>query len=280
MWILNTLIAAVLFAASSMINKYALRDGSPVDRLLPGTFLAGFLLLLAYYGRRLPPLGWPLPVSGLAMSLFSMLNCIAILLALRHGPVGGVAAVAGSHSVITPVLALVLFRQDLNGWQWLSVALATVAMILVVNKPGSSVRKGSSWGWFLLALLGAMGSSGETLVLDHAVALQTSGGVGLVWSYLFSFIFVSIWFVRRRQSHFGRGFYLGAADGAVSAIGMIFFANALHGGPAGLVAALSTSAVVLRALGGSVFFHDELPARAWIGVTLAVAAFALVSLFG
>ncbi len=277
MWVLHTLIASVLFAASSMINKLALRDGSPVDRLLPGTFLAGFVLLLAFHGRKLPPLSWALPLSGLAMSLFSMLNCVAILLALRHGPVGGVAAVAGSHSVMTPILALLFFGQRLTGWQWLAVAMATLAMILVQSKPTSSAPKKSNWIWFLLALLGALGSSGETLVLDYAVVSQAKGGVGLVWSYLFSFILVSVWFLRRRQRHFGRSFYLGAADGAVSALGMIFFARALQGGPAGLVAALSTFAVVLRAIGGALFFHDRLPARAWIGVALAVSAFALVS---
>jgi uncharacterized membrane protein len=60
---------------------------------------------------------------------------------------------------------------------------------------------------------------------------------------------------------------------------MIFFAKALAGGPAGLVAALSTSAVILRALGGKLFFGDKLPALSWVGVGMAVAAFGLVSLF-
>jgi drug/metabolite transporter (DMT)-like permease len=261
-----------------MINKLAMTERIPTDRLLPGTFLAGFLLLLVYNGRRFPVANLPLVGSGLAMSVFSMLNCVAILLALRSGPVGPVAAVAGSHSVITPLLALVLFRERLEVWQWVAVGLATCGMLLVqIRKPGG--KQSAPWVWFSLALLGAAGSSGETLVLDHAVTLQQNSAAGLVWSYLFSFIFVSLWFLRRRQWHYQRPFWLGAADGVVSAVGMIFFARALAGGPAGLVAALSTSAVVLRALGGRLFFRDSLPAVTWLGVALATAAFGLVSLF-
>lgn len=279
MWIVYTLIASLLFAASSMVNKLAMREQTPTDRLLPGTFLAGFLLLLIYNGPRLPAANLPLVGSGLAMSAFSMLNCVAILLALRSGPVGPVAAVAGSHSVLTPLLALLLFREGLSLWQWVAVALATLGMLLVQAKQPSG-KRGSPWAWFTLALLGAAGSSGETLVLDHAASLQQNSAAGLVWSYFFSFVTVSLWYLRRKRRNHRRPFLLGAADGAISAVGMIFFALALRNGPVGLVAALSTSAVVLRALGGRLFFRDQLPALSWLGVLLAVAAFGLVSLVG
>lgn len=278
MWIVHTLMASLLFATSSMVNKLAMREHTPTDRLLPGTFLTGFLLLLVYNGRRLPLANLPLVGSGLAMSIFSMTNCISILLALRAGPVGPVAAVAGSHSVLTPVLAMFFFREHLNLWQWVAVGLATLGMALVQAKRTKG-HHANPLVWFSLALLGASGSSGETLVLDHSISLQQNSAAGLVWSYFFSFVLVSFWFLRRRQKHYGRPFMLGAADGAVSAIGMIFFAKALSAGPVGLVAALSTSAVILRALGGRLFFGDQLPPLSWLGVALAVGAFGLVSFF-
>jgi chloramphenicol-sensitive protein RarD len=278
LWILSTFIAAVLFAASSMVNKVAMQEDTPADRLLPGTFLAGFVVLLVKQGRLMPNPSLPLVLSGLAMSLLSMLNCVCILLAIRSGPVGKVAAVAGSHSIITPLLALALFSEKLNLWQWLAVGVATAGMVLVQQRQGGKTKV-ATWVWFGLALLGAVGSSGETLILDKVAALQNDGVAGLVWSYLFSFVFTSLWFLRRRQRHYTRPFYLGAADGAISAIGMIFFAYALRGGPAGLVAALSTSAVALRAIGGRVFFGERLSVWSWVGVALAVLAFGLVSFF-
>lgn len=278
MWIIYTLAASALFATSSMVNKLAMREHMPTDRLLPGTFLAGFLLLLIYNGRRLPSATFPLISSGLAMSLFSMLNCVSVLLALRSGPVGPVAAVAGGHSILTPLFALFLFGERLNLWQWVAVGLASLGMVLIQLKP-SGTGKAAAWIWFSLALLGALGSSGETLVLDHAVGLRSDGNAGLVWSYFFSFVFVSLWFLRRSQRSFGRPFLLGAADGAVSAVGMVFFAKALGEGPVGLVAALSTSAVMFRALGGRLLFGESLSALSWLGVILAVGAFGLVSFF-
>ena len=226
----------------------------------------------------MPTASLSLVASGLGMSLFSMLNCVSILLALRGGPVGPVAAVAGSHSILTPLFALFLFGERLNPWQWVAVGLATAGMAIIQLKQSERSHT-AVWIWFSLALLGALGSSGETLLLDRTVSLQAHGSAGLVWSYFFSFVFVSLWFLRRRQLHFGRPFYLGAADGAVSAIGMIFFAKALADGPAGLVAALSTSAVMLRALGGRLFFGDSLSAWSWVGMILAVSAFGLVSFF-
>lgn len=278
LWILSTFIAAVLFAASSMVNKVAMQEDTPADRLLPGTFLAGFVVLLIKQGRLMPEPSMPLVLSGLSMSLLSMLNCICILLAIKGGPVGKVAAVAGSHSVITPLVAWVLFSEKLNLWQWLAVGVATVGMVLVQQRQGEESHM-ATWKWFSLAFLGAIGSSGETLILDKATVLQGDGISGLVWSYFFSFVLTSLWFLRRRQRRYRRPFYLGAADGALSAIGMIFFAYALHGGPAGLVAALSTSAVGLRAIGGRVFFGERLSVWSWLGVILAVLAFALVSFF-
>ncbi len=278
LWILSTFIAAVLFAASSMVNKVAMREETPADRLLPGTFLAGLVVLLLKQGRSLPAPSLPLVLSGLALSLFSMLNCISILLALRGGPVGKVAAVAGSHSIITPLLAWLLFAERLNSWQWTAVGVATAGMILVQHRQGQKAKV-STWVWFGLALLGAIGSSGETLILDKATTLQNDGISGLVWSYLFSFVFTALWFLRRRQDRGQRPFYLGAVDGAISATGMIFFAHALHGGPAGLVAALSTSAVALRAIGGRIFFGERLSLWSWLGITLAIVAFGLVSFF-
>lgn len=278
LWILSTFIASVLFAASSMVNKVAMQEDTPADRLLPGTFLAGFVVLLLKQGRVMPVPSSPLMLSGLAMSLLSMLNCVCILLALRWGPVGKVAAVGGSHSIITPILAWLFFAEKLNLWQWGAVGLATAGMILVQQHQGEEAEV-ATWVWFGLAFLGAIGSSGETLILDKAAALQNDGISGLVWSYFFSFVFTSLWFLRRRQRRSQRPFWLGAADGAISAIGMIFFAYALHGGPAGLVAALSTSAVALRAIGGRIFFGECLSLWSWGGITLAVLAFGLVSFF-
>ena len=279
LWILSTFIAAVLFAASSMVNKVAMQEDTPTDRLLPGTFLAGFVVLLIKQGRLMPNPSLPLVLSGLAMSLLSMLNCVCILLAIRSGPVGKVAAVAGSHSILTPLLAWVFFSEQLNLWQWLAVGVATAGMVLVQQRQGGEGKEAVPWIWFGLAFLGAVGSSGETLILDKAAALLNDGVAGLVWSYLFSFVFTSLWFLRRRQEHYQRPFYLGAADGALSAIGMIFFAYALQGGPAGLVAALSTSAVGLRAIGGRVFFSERLSVWSWVGIALAVLAFGIVSFF-
>ncbi|NLY54334.1 MAG: DMT family transporter [Firmicutes bacterium] len=278
MWILSTFLASALFAASSMFNKIAMGEDTPTDKLLPGTFLAGFLVLLVKQGRAISVPSWPLVLSGLAMSLLSMLNCVAILLAIRSGPMGKVAAVAGSHSLVTPLLALFIFGERLNFWQWVAVGIATLGMILVQYKKEEKTET-ATWVWFGLAFLGALGSSGETLVLDKATVLQGDGISGLVWSYLFSFVFTSLWFLRRRQRRFTRPFYLGAADGAVSALGMIFFAHALAGGPAGLVAALSTSAVAMRAIGGRLFFSERLSLSSWIGIALSVCAFALVSFF-
>ena len=279
MWIVSTFIAALFFAASSMVNKIAMREEMAVEKLLPGTFLAGFALLALKQGRLMPPVSRPLLAGGLAMSFFSMINCVAILLAIRSGPVGKVAAVAGSHSVITPLAAWLLLAEKLNLWQWAAVGLATGGMVLVQMQLEDETASPAAGPWFVLALLGAASASSETLVLDRAVVLQNDGMAGLVWSYFFSFVFTSLWFLYQRQCPRLRPFCLGAADGAISAAGMIFFAQALAGGPAGLVAALSTTAVSMRAIGGRLFFAERLSLRNWIGIILSVFAFGLVSFF-
>ncbi|HBK86264.1 MAG TPA: hypothetical protein DDZ53_09570, partial [Firmicutes bacterium] len=88
--------------------------------------------------------------------------------------------------------------------------------------------------WFWLALLAAIGSSGETIALKYATHLSAGAQHSLVWEYFFAGLvchaLVALYLVRLRLS----SSLFGLMDGLLTGLGMLTFGIALSLGPASL----------------------------------------------
>ncbi len=275
------LLSALLWAAASLVDKLAVNWGYRTLEVLPATYTAGFLVVALCYQHSAELWDIRYILSGAILAFFSLLNAFSLLMALRCGEVGLVSVVAGSHCVITAVMANILLGEQLTERQWLAVLMAVIGLFLVFGISESLRRGGfksaeSGYRWFWLALLSAIGSSGETLALKQATAISSGAHLSLLWEYFIASL-VCFFLVFRYQVKLNlRSSLFGSIDGVLTGFGMMAFGLALALGPASLVATVATAAVLFRAIGGIVFFGDKAGRQQWIGFGLLFAAFILV----
>lgn len=281
MWIFLALLSALLWAAASLVDKLAVNWGYRTLEVLPATYAAGFLVVALSHQQAAELWQLRYMYSGALLAFFSLLNAFALLMALRSGEVGLVSVVAGSHCVITAVMASLLLGERLSERQWLAVSMAVVGLFLVFGiseslRQGRLRSKETGYRWFWLALLAAIGSSGETLALKQATAISSGAHLSLLWEYFLASL-VCFFLVFRYQAKLRfRSSLFGSIDGVLTGLGMLTFGLALSLGPASLVATVATAAVLFRAVGGIVFFGDRAGKQQWLGFGLLFAAFILV----
>lgn len=283
LWIVLALLSALLWAAASLVDKFAVNWGFRTLEILPATYTAGFLVV-AWGHQRTAELWQPRYLfSGAILALFSLLNAVALLMALRRGDVALVSVVSGSHCVITAVTATMLLGERLKSAQWLAVILAVLGMYLVLGiteiwQSGRTRFAQPRSQWFWLALLAAIGSSGETIGLKLATNISSGGHLTLLWEYFIASLLlhasVAAYRIRLRL----RSSLFGLGDGILTGLGMLVFGAALTVGPASLVATVATAAVLFRALGGILIFGDRAGRSQWLGFGLLLAAFVLIKL--
>ncbi len=277
------LLSALFWAAASLVDKLAVNWEYRTLEVLPATYTAGFLVV-AWQAPRLQELWqWEHILSGAILAFFSLLNAFALLMALRCGKIGLVSIVAGSHCIITAVTAQFLFQEQLTWAQWCAVFGSFLGLTCVFGANEQAVDSSSRatknpYRWFWLALLAAIGSSGETLGLKFATALSAGAQYALIWEYFFASLvchaLVALYLVRLRL----QSSLFGAMDGLLTGLGMLTFGVALSYGPASLVATVATAAVLFRALGGIIFFGDRAQSRQWIGFAILIICFIIVQL--
>ncbi len=280
LWFVLTLLSALLWATSSLVDKWAVTWGFRTSEVLPATYLAGLLVILVGQRPTVEMLQWRHLLSGAGLAFFSLLNAFALLMALRCGDVGMVSAVAGTHCIITAITATVLLGERLSTNQWLALGLAMSGLLLVYGINESLTRnrghRRKGYRWFWLALLAAIGSSGETIGLKFCTQLSPGAHWSLLWEYLVATVACVGLFYRLSLSFRFEPFLFGLVDGALTGLGMVTFGIALGLGPASLVATVATAAVLFRALGGIIFFGDQARRRQWLGFGLLFLAFILV----
>lgn len=277
------LLSALFWAAASLVDKLAVNWEYRTLEILPATYTAGFLVV----AWRAPPLAelWQREhiISGAILAFFSLLNAFALLMALRRGKVGLVSIVAGSHCIITALTARMLLQEQLHWWQWCAILGSFLGLTLVYGANdaqinGTSPASRNPYSWFWLALLAAIGSSGETVGLKFATSLSEGGQHALIWEYFFSSLvchaLVAFYLVRLRVA----SSLFGVMDGLLTGLGMLTFGIALSLGPASLVATVATAAVLFRALGGIIFFGDRAHRRQWFGFAVLIICFVIVQL--
>ncbi len=284
LWIVLALLAALLWAASSLVDKFAVNWGYRTLEVLPATYTAGFLVI-ALRHQQTAELWQPRYIAGGAfLACFSLLNAITLLMALRCGEVAMVSVVAGSHCVITALSATLLLGERLSSAQWLAILLAMAGICLVfglrqawllTHQQGGRRR---SYRWFWLALLAAVGSSGETIGLKLATTVSSGGQLTLIWEYFIASLVLHALVAGYRVRLRLRSSLFGLADGVLTGLGMLVFGAALSTGPASLVATVATAAVLFRALGGIILFGDRAGRGQWLGFCLLCIAFVLIRL--
>ena len=166
MWALLAFVSAALLGCYDFFKKISLRDNSVVGVLFLNTLFSAILFLpFILLSRAGIITTGPLyvPQAGIETHLLLLLKAVIVLsswlcgyIGLKHLPITIVSPIQSTRPVLVLLGALLLFGEQLNGYQWVGVLLAIFSVFLLSR---SGKREGISFTrnrWVVFVALAAL----------------------------------------------------------------------------------------------------------------------------
>lgn len=166
MWALLAFVSAALLGCYDFFKKISLRDNSVVGVLFLNTLLSAILFLpFILLSRAGIITTGPLyvPQAGVETHLLLLLKAVIVLsswlcgyIGIKHLPITIVSPIQSTRPVLVLLGALLLFGEQLNGYQWVGVLLAIFSVFLLSR---SGKREGISFTrnrWVVFVALAAL----------------------------------------------------------------------------------------------------------------------------
>lgn len=166
MWALLAFVSAALLGCYDFFKKISLRDNSVVGVLFLNTLFSAILFLpFILLSRAGIITTGPLyvPQAGVETHLLLLLKAVIVLsswlcgyIGIKHLPITIVSPIQSTCPVLVLLGALLLFGEQLNGYQWVGVLLAILSVFLLSR---SGKREGISFTrnrWVVFVALAAL----------------------------------------------------------------------------------------------------------------------------
>ena len=166
MWALLAFVSAALLGCYDFFKKISLRDNSVVGVLFLNTLFSAILFLpFILLSRAGIITTGPLyvPQAGIETHLLLLLKAVIVLsswlcgyIGIKHLPITIVSPIQSTRPVLVLLGALLLFGEQLNGYQWVGVLLAILSVFLLSR---SGKREGISFThnrWVVFVALAAL----------------------------------------------------------------------------------------------------------------------------
>lgn len=166
MWALLAFVSAALLGCYDFFKKISLRDNSVVGVLFLNTLFSAILFLpFILLSRAGVITAGPLyvPQAGIETHLLLLLKAVIVLsswlcgyIGIKHLPITIVSPIQSTRPVLVLLGALLLFGEQLNGYQWVGVLLAIFSVFLLSR---SGKREGISFTrnrWVVFVALAAL----------------------------------------------------------------------------------------------------------------------------
>lgn len=166
MWALLAFVSAALLGCYDFFKKISLRDNSVVGVLFLNTLFSAIIFLpFILLSRAGIITTGPLyvPQAGIETHLLLLLKAVIVLsswlcgyIGIKHLPITIVSPIQSTRPVLVLLGALLLFGEQLNGYQWVGVLLAILSVFLLSR---SGKREGISFTrnrWVVFVALAAL----------------------------------------------------------------------------------------------------------------------------
>jgi transporter family protein len=281
MWLILAFLSAALLGFYDSFKKEALQDNAVIPVLLLNTVFSSLIFLpfivLSMSSDVLDGSifhvasgGWEMHKYILLKSCIVLSSWLAGYFGMKHLPLTIVGPINATRPVMVLVGALLVFGEQLNGWQWIGVFLA-VASFLMLSRSGKKEGidfKHNKWigAIVLAAILGAVSG----LYDKYLMASPADGGVGIdrmavqSWYNIYqmfmmlAMLLILWWPTHKRTTPFhwkwsivGISVFLSAADF------MYFYALSLPGAMISIVSMIRRGSVLVSFLFGALVFHEH-----------------------
>ncbi len=177
MWILLAFLSATLLGFYDVFKKRSLSDNAVIPVLFLNTLICSLIFV--------PFLGM-IPFGGWEVQRYVMLKSVIVLtswafgyIGMKHLPITLVGPINATRPVMVLLVALMVFGERLNAYQWIGVLFAVVSFFLLSRsgkKEGIDFRHNR---WVACAVLAAVFGAISALYDKYLMAPVSNGGVGL-----------------------------------------------------------------------------------------------------
>lgn len=274
MWAVLAFVSAALLGCYDFFKKISLRDNSVVGVLFLNTLFSAILFLpFILLSRAGIITTGPLyvPQAGIETHLLLLLKAVIVLsswlcgyIGIKHLPITIVSPIQSTRPVLVLLGALLLFGEQLNGYQWVGVLLAILSVFLLSR---SGKREGISftrnrWVVFvaLAALFGAVSALYDKFLMRSLQPVLVQSWFNLYQCLLMALLLVvlnALSPAQRAKKLSWRwsipmiSIFLGAADFCY------FTALAQEGALIAVVSMIRRGSVVVAFLFGALLLHEK-----------------------
>lgn len=281
MWLTLAFISAALLGLYDACKKKSLNGNDVIAVLFLNTLFSSaiflpFIILSANSGLldgtifHVARGGWEMHKYILLKSCIVLSSWTCGYFALKHLPLTIAGPINATRPVMTLVGAMIIFGEQLNGWQWAGVAIAILSFFLLSR---SGKKEGIDFShniWIVLLLLAALLGALSGLYDKYLMAPKTSGGVGIdrmavqSWYNIYQMVMMGIvlivthWPEKRLSDKFHWDWAIVLISVFLSAADFVYFyALSLPGAMISIVSMVRRSSVVVSFLIGALFFHEH-----------------------
>ena len=288
MWLFMAVLSAVFAGVTSILAKCGIKktDSDVATALRTVVVLAFSWLMVAVTGSY-TPLG-QLETRSLVFLILSGLatgaSWICYFKALSIGNVNQVVPVDKSSTVLTVLLAVVLFHETANlAVKLVGTALLAVGIYLMVEKKPAQEKKAAR-GWLVYAVGSAVFAALTSIlaklgVRDVASNLATAIRTGVVLVMAWAIVLM-----RGKgpqlKSLDGRELGFIALSGLATGASWLCYYYAIQHGKVSVVVPIDKMSIVLTVLFAYIVFKEKLSKKAFVGLCLMVAATVVMAIFG
>lgn len=281
MWIVAAFLSAALLGLYDACKKHSLRDNAVIPILFLNTlfcslifvgpiFLSATGVISSDSGFYVEPWSWQGHKYILLKAFIVLGSWILGYFAMAKLPLTIVGAVNATRPVMTLVGALLIFGEDLNGWQWAGVAFAVVSFYLMSR---SGKKEGiqfshNRWIYFLIgaALLGALSGLYDKFLMSTPEQggaglgrMSVQGWYNVYQCILMLLVLIVVWWPKRKSSGAFKwrwsiifiSVFLTLADLAY------FYALSVPGAMISVVSMVRRGSVIVSFLCGALFFGEK-----------------------
>ena len=282
MWIMFAFGSALFAGLTSILAKCGIKktDSTAATAIRTIAVLAFSLLMVFIVGSQseitsISLKSWVfLILSGIATGA----SWLCYFKALSLGDINKVVPIDKSSTVLTIILALIFFGEEITPIKLAAIVLIAVGTFLMIQKretKASSGEKGKSAGWLIYALLSAVFASLTSILgkigIDNVesnlgTAIRTAVVLLMAWMMVF---------ITNKQSSVKQidkkelCFIL--VSGVATGASWLCYYKALQDGPASVVVPIDKLSILVTVAFSYIVFKEKLSVKSLVGLIMIVA---------
>lgn len=276
MWLLLAFCSAALLGFYDVFKKKSLSNNAVLPVLALNTLFSSiifipFILLSHFAPQMLQDSIFYVPDSGgWEVHKFILLKSFIVLsswafgyFGMKHLPLTIVGPINATRPVMTLVVAMLIFGERLNLYQWIGVFMAVISFFMLSRsgKKEGIDFKHDRWIWFvvLAAVLGAVSGLYDKYLMGRFNNMQVQAWYNIYQLFMMGGVLMFLWWPKRKTSTPFRwdwciiliSVFLSAADF------VYFYALSMEDSMISIVSMVRRGSVVVSFLFGAMMFHEK-----------------------